>query len=339
MEGLTTPGLRSLFATRGPLGLVCTEFVRIHPRTPLDRVGAAVVRTSGVPLSVQLMGADPDALAEATRAVTAAGADVVDLNVGCPTRRAVRGGVGSALLRDPRRLGRVVGAMRDATSGPLSAKIRAGFDTAANVLELGRLLVGSGVDFLTVHPRRQVDRFGGAADWRIIELVARELPVPVVGNGDLWYAADAVRMRRETGCAAVMIGRPALRNPWIFRQIAELDRGVAPYRPRGADLVRHLADLCALFERAAETTAPRPLGALKEHLGYLGRALPDGGAFRQRALRLESSEAVLDLAERELGHLGFEALDLETERRSSLEPLASTTNPALASAPDRWLRR
>jgi len=318
MEGVTTPGLRAYLAGLGPVGLVCTEFVRIHPRTPLGRVGDAVVRAPGVALSVQLMGAEPDALAEATRRLADAGADVVDLNVGCPSRRAVKGGVGAALLRDPARLGRVAGAMRAATSGLLSAKIRAGFDDAGPALLLGRALADAGADFITVHPRRRVDGFAGTADWRLIAELAAALPVPVVGNGDLWYARDAARMPRETGCAAVMIGRPALRNPWIFRQIAELAAGTPPFRPSGADLVGHLQALAALFARAAGP-APRPLGALKEHLGYLARALPDGGAFRRRALRLEDPAALLALAEHELGGLGPDALDLDATGRLAFE--------------------
>ncbi|HOU91557.1 MAG TPA: tRNA-dihydrouridine synthase family protein [Polyangiaceae bacterium] len=337
MEGVTTPGVRALFASLGPVGLVCTEFLRIHPRTPLARVGAAVVRAPGVALSVQLMGAEPDALAEATRRLAEAGADVVDLNVGCPSRRAVKGGAGAALLRDPAQLGRVAGAMRRATSGLLSAKIRAGFDDAGQALLVGRALADAGVDFITVHPRRRVDGFAGAADWRIIAELAAALPLPVVGNGDLWYASDAARVRRETGCAAVMLGRPALRNPWIFRQIAELAAGVPPFRPSGADLVGHLRALHALFERTVGP-APRPLGALKEQLGYLARALPDNGAFRRRALRLEDPAAILALAERVLGRLPPDALDLDATGHLALEQRArlsatcapTTAGPAVA---------
>ncbi len=333
MEGVTTPGLRAYLAGLGPLGLVCTEFVRIHPQTPLLRVASAVIRAPGAALSVQLMGADPDALAEATRRLADAGADVVDLNVGCPSRRAVKGGVGAALLRDPARLGRVAGAMRRATKGLLSAKIRAGFDDAGQALLLGRVLAEAGVDFVTVHPRRRVDGFAGDVDWRIIAELAAALPVPVVGNGDLWTARDAARMRHETGCAAVMLGRPALRNPWIFRQIAELAAGSPPFRPSGADLVGHLRALAERFARAPEP-APHPLGALKEHLGYLTRALPDGGAFRRRALRLEDPAALLALAEQELGALGPDALDLDAAGHLALERSGGIAAPGAALADD-----
>jgi len=331
MEGVTTPEVRALLAGLGPVGLVCTEFLRIHPRTPLHRVGATVVRAPGAALSVQLMGADPDALAEATRRLVEAGADVIDLNAGCPSRRAVKSGVGAALLRDPAQLGRVAAAMRRATSGLLSAKMRAGFEDAGEALLLGRALADAGVDFVTVHPRRRVDGFVCAADWGIIAELAAALPVPVVGNGDLWYASDAARMRQQTGCAAVMVGRPALRNPWIFRQIAELSAGSPPFRPSGADLVGHLRALHALFGRTAGPAA-RPLGALKEHLGYLARALPDGGAFRRRALRLEDPAAILALAERELGQLPPEALDLAAPGHFALERSGGIAAPGAVLA-------
>lgn len=319
MEGLTTPALRALLATRGGIGLLSTEFVRVHARTVIERLGEAVVPVPRVPLSVQLMGAEPEALAAAARRLVDAGADVIDLNVGCPTRRAARGGVGAELLRDPQHLGRVVSALRSVIPGLLSVKLRAGIDDSAGSLSLGRLLVDAGIDFLSVHPRLRVDGYGGVADWRVIAELAQALPVPVVGNGDVWYAADAARMRHETGCSAVMLGRPALRNPWIFRQIADLAAGQSPFRPDGAALVAHLLELHHSLALTAANRRPRPLGALKEHLGWLTRALPDGGAFRRRALRLESEASLLALVEGELGPLGPDALDLDAVGRYRLE--------------------
>ncbi len=112
-----------------------------------------------------------------------------------------------------------------------SAKLRAGFEQSGDALDNARWSRRSGADFIAVHPRRRVDYFEGIADWRIIGLLRKELSIPVIGNGDVWYAADALRMLEETGCDGVMIGRPALRNPWIFRQIAELMAGRTPFAP------------------------------------------------------------------------------------------------------------
>ena len=218
MEGVGHPDFRHLMAERGGIGMVCTEFVRIS-RAPLSvrAVRREVVRSPGVPLCVQVMGNEADKMADAAAVVMDAGADAVDLNLGCPAPRVVRHGVGSAMLRDPALLRDVVGAMRSAVRGPLSAKIRAGFDDASDVHRNAGILVDCGVDWITVHPRRRSDHYRGVADWRIIASLVRSFDVPVVGNGDAWSARDALRMMEETGCVAVMIGRPALRNPWIFQ--------------------------------------------------------------------------------------------------------------------------
>ena len=331
LEGLTTPDLRDLIASYGPVGLVCTEFVRVFQRPGQKRLRDVVRRSASAALSVQLMGNDPEWMAEATRRLASAGADVVDINLGCPTRRAIRGNVGAGLLRDPDLLRRVLDAMRRSTSGILSAKIRAGFDDAQTTFALARTVEAAGVDFVTVHPRRGVDLYSGVADWRLVAALKQTLSIPVVGNGDLWYAADALRLQRESGCDAVMIGRPAIRNPWIFRQLSELRRGVEPFRPAGVDLVAHVERLA---ESLARALAPeRHPGALKEHLCYLSRALPRGGELRQRVLPLETIEAILAAWRREIVRLSASELDLTAAPQQALERVPRLDLPSAPSAP------
>lgn len=273
MEGVTSEALRGLLATYGPLGLVCTEFVRVAgekvSRRHLER---QVRKPDGVALSVQIMGNDASLMAEAASVVAAAGADVVDANLGCPSKTAARKGVGAALLKDPVELRALLTAMRAAVPRLFSAKLRAGFDSSATALDNARIVERAGADFLTVHPRRRVDFYRGIADWRIIALLSRELSIPVVGNGDVWYAADALRMLEETGCAAVMLGRPAIRNPWIFRQIDELCSGREPFSPSGADVLAHLARLHERLRACFPGAPERAEGPLKEHLGFVCRA-------------------------------------------------------------------
>jgi nifR3 family TIM-barrel protein len=309
MEGVTHPVLRGLMAERGGIGVVCTEFVRITS-LPLGKKTLAkhVVRPGRGKLSVQVMGRDIEQMADATDLVTQAGADIVDINLGCPAPKAVRKGVGSAMLSDLPLLGRVLSAMRKRTHLPLSAKIRAGLDDATGVLEIAEVVQDSGADFITVHPRRRVDQYRGVADWRIISRLARELQIPVVGNGDVWYAADALRMERETGCSAVMIGRPALRNPFIFRQIMALQAGERPEEVSGGMLYDHLLELRAgLLSFLPERKA---LGMLKEQLRYVGRAVPDGGAFQKAACRAQGLEELFALLGERLVHLSPKELDL-----------------------------
>jgi tRNA-dihydrouridine synthase B len=320
MEGITSAAVRGVLASYGPLGMVCTEFVRVAG----DRISEAhfrrqVRKLPGVALSVQIMGNEPRLMAEAAAVVASAGADVVDVNLGCPTACAARKNVGAALLRQPEELRRLLIAVRGAVPGLFSAKLRAGFDTWEDALEHGKLVEECGADFLTVHPRRGIDKYRGIADWRIIALLRRELRLPVVGNGDVWYAQDALRMVEETGCDAVMLGRPALRNPWIFRQIAELLAGQATFSPSGADLARHLRRLWAVMDAGRLEGRPLPVGPLKEQFLFLIRAVPDGMAIRRRILALQTCEAFLDAVEEALGRLSPEELDLDARGRYGLE--------------------
>jgi tRNA-dihydrouridine synthase B len=311
MEGVTNAAVRQVLASYGPVGLVCTEFVRISGgRISRSYLKRQVEKLPSVPLSVQVMGNDPELMAEAGAVVAHAGADVVDLNLGCPTNSAVRKGVGAALLKQPELLSCLLQTMRRSVPGLLSAKLRAGFDTTNDALRNARLVQDSGLDYLTIHPRRRVDHYRGTADWRIVTLIRRELSIPVVGNGDIWYAQSALQMFEETRCDAVMLGRPALRNPWIFRQLAELLAGREPFRPSGADLAQHLRRLAHAFATHAEEPSHSALGPLKEQLGYLCRGVPDGATVQRRLQRLPTLELLLEAADETLSVLPAETLDL-----------------------------
>jgi nifR3 family TIM-barrel protein len=327
LEGVGHPAWRALATEPGGVGLVCTEFVSIGgaPFGPAS-LARQVVHVPGIPLSVQLLGQDPERLAAAAAQVAAAGADVVDLNLGCPARGVVGRGAGAALLRDPERLEALVRRVRDAVPGCLSAKMRAGFDASDQAEEIAERLQDAGIDFLTVHPRCRADHYTGVADWRLIRSLAARLRIPVVGNGDLWYAGDAVRLQAASGCAAVMLGRGAIRNPWIFAQIAALRAGTAPPTPRGADLVAYLQRVVARY-REALPGERLVTGKLKELVRYLGRAVRDGGGFRLAALRSGSADDILECADRLLAHLDPADLDLHAEGPGRLERSAELSPP------------
>jgi tRNA-dihydrouridine synthase len=172
------------------------------------------------------------------------------------------------------------------------------------------LVEDSGLDFIAIHPRRRVDHYRGTADWRIIERIRRELSIPVVGNGDVWYAQSALRMFEETNCDAVMLGRPALRNPWIFRQIGELLAGRDPFRPSGADIAQHLQRLADGLVARWKHVDTTPVGPLKEQLNYLFRAVPDRLLDKRALLRQPSLRLLLEAATEAFERLPPEALDL-----------------------------
>jgi tRNA-dihydrouridine synthase B len=320
MEGVTHPTMRAIMAEKPGLGIVCTEFVRIS-RAPLvvRSLEKEVVKAPGVPLSVQVMGNEAEKMAEAASVVAKAGADVVDVNLGCPAPRVVRKGVGAAMLKDPALLFEVLSQMRRAVPGLLSAKMRAGFDDASGVLTNAKTLEAAGIDYLVVHPRRRCDFYEGVADWRTIRAIKETVSIPVVGNGDCWYAADALRMMAETGCDAVMIGRPALRNPWIFEQIADLRSGRVPRHPSGADLFEFLLELVERLKASYPGSLGGPIGKVKELLGYISRTIPDDRKFQREVLRLPSLEAMLEHSERVLRPLPKSAIDLGAHGELGLE--------------------
>mgnify|MGYP000073364651 CR=1 FL=1 len=309
MEGVGHPTFRHVVVDKGGVGMTCTEFVRItRLGVHEERVEQAVVKSADTPLSVQVMGREKEHMATAAAVVERAGADVVDINLGCPSPKAVRGGVGSAMLKDLPLLADVLGAMREAVGGLLSAKIRAGFDDKQHVEDIARCVQDAGADFIAVHPRRRIDRYQGVADWRIIRHLVDMLDIPVVGNGDVWCAKDALRMQQETGCAAVMMGRGALRNPWLFRQVSELrpllDDDLegdvdddAVFRPSGDDLADHFERILQLFTPEFGHKQRTLLGKIKELWGWSARALPDDGAIRQAGLRTQSVDDFVEVVQ------------------------------------------
>lgn len=288
MEGVTNFVIRNALNDLGGIGMLCTEFVRVssHAVTPRT-VREAVQKTPGVPLSVQVMGNDASLMADSAERMEAAGADIIDINLGCPTKNAVKGNVGSAMLKDPDLLYDVLSSMRTKVKGWLSAKIRAGFDENNHVSHIAQTVEATGADFIAVHPRRRKDFYEGVADWRIIGHLKSILKIPVIGNGDIWYPQDALNMKEQTACDAVMIGRGALRNPWIFKQISELEQG-REYRPSITEMISFFQSLQNSFTAAFEGREMATLSRMKELVKYFSRVFPDGVEFRTNILRTQN---------------------------------------------------
>jgi tRNA-dihydrouridine synthase C len=272
MEGVTEPCFRDLVLARndpGALGGAFTEFVRVSV-SPIPR--AVIVRHLGPtafpqPVGVQLMGADLAHLARTAQNAVAAGAPLVDLNFGCPAKGAIRGCAGSALLRDPLALEKVVRAVVDAVAVPVTAKIRAGWSDASGVEDLARAAEAGGASLLTVHCRTRAEAYCAEVDWTRIARAVRAVAIPVCGNGGAASHSDLVRLRRETGAAFAMAGRGALADPWIFA-----GRDVTR-----AEAVRFLLDYADAM-RGRGGLGPRGVAArLKQLLRYwtAGGLIPD----------------------------------------------------------------
>jgi nifR3 family TIM-barrel protein len=232
------------------------------------------------PLAMQLLGADPDVLAEAARRLEAAGADAIDLNMGCPVAKIVAKGQGAALMRDPWRAAVVFRAMRKASTVPLTIKIRGGWDDRTlNAVEIARLAEDEGVNAITVHPRTRSQQFSGRAPWDVIAEVVAAVGIPVTGNGDVRSHEEALAMQHATGCAAVMIGRGALGSPWVFRASPTTDVDRARIIRRHCALIQeHLSEHAALLQ-------------LKKHLAWYSSGRPYSAHLRPTLFAASSSEA------------------------------------------------
>jgi nifR3 family TIM-barrel protein len=236
------------------------------------------------PLVMQLLGHDPDVLAEAARRLEAGGADGVDLNMGCPVAKIVAKGQGAALMRDPLAAAMIFRTLRKAVSVPLSVKIRGGWDDRAlNAVEIARIAEGEGLDAITVHPRTRSQQFTGRAPWDVIADVVDAVCVPVTGNGDVRSVDDARAMVAATGCAAVMIGRGALGRPWVFR-------GREVTREERAGIIRRH---CGLIE--AHLPERPALVQLKKHLAWYAEGRPNAARTRPALFAARTAREAADI--------------------------------------------
>lgn len=299
MEGVTDPTYRDVvLPLHRPtdLGGASTEFVRVVDRPKLSREFRRHLgeRRWPIPVGVQLMGRHLEALAESARRAAALGVPFVDLNFGCPAKGALAGCAGSALLKDPRAVEQVVEACVRAVDGavPVTAKIRAGFDHADDVEDLARAVEAGGAALLTIHCRTKQEFYRPEVDWTRIARAVGAVSLPVCGNGSALVHADLERMRRETGCRYVMVGRGALADPWIFS-------GERVSRRRAARFLLDYVDAIVATGRLAERAAAARSKQLLRYwtAGGLVRDEDD----RRTWLRTTDPVAFIDRLRREAG--------------------------------------
>lgn len=245
------------------------------------------------PAGLQLFGGEPEYMAEAARQLEDRGFDFIDLNFGCPAPKITGNGEGSAMMREPPRIAAVVRAVSDAVRLPVTAKIRSGWDDdSINAVEVARICEDNGARAIAVHARTRMQQYAGKADWRVIAAVRRAVSVPVFGNGDVRGGPDALRMLEETGCDAVIVGRAAQGNPWIFREIAAALRGEAAVPPTPAErvamAVRHYGLEIELFGEK------RAVLEMRKHIAWYVHGMKGAARFREEVNALDDPEAVLE---------------------------------------------
>ncbi|MBM3728691.1 MAG: tRNA dihydrouridine synthase DusB [Acidobacteria bacterium] len=299
MAGVTDTVFRQFIRDQGGCGLMMTEFTSSHGVVASTRGGKASRTVKKYlcfeererPISAQLFGSDPVVLGEAARICEDLGFDIVDINFGCPVKKVVTCNGGSGLLRDLPLVERILRTVRAAIRIPLTCKFRAGWnDRELVMVRMGQLAEECGLAAVALHPRTREQGYAGTADWTRIAALKASVRMPVIGNGDILTPEDAVRMVRETGCDAVMIGRAASSNPWIFRQIAQYLEHGAYDQPTEA---MRYQTMRRYFEMLVERETPDAIGKMKQFTTYFTHGVRNGAKLRSSIYHATDAAEVL----------------------------------------------
>ena len=246
------------------------------------------------PLGAQIFGADPEIMSQAARIVAESGVDLIDINMGCPVKKVIKAGAGAILMKDPDRVARIVESVKKAVRIPVTVKIRSGWTRSSiNAVEIARIAEDCGADAVTVHARTADQGYSGLADWKIIAEVKKAIKIPVIGNGDIRRPHDAVVMLQETSCDAVMVGRGALGNPWIFKGITQaLNDQTVNYLPLLDERWKMIKNHWKMeTEFLGAKSADKNF---RKHILWYTKGLEGASRFRQFAGKLKDGEAILN---------------------------------------------
>jgi tRNA-dihydrouridine synthase B len=292
MAGITDTVFRRFIKRLGGCGLIMTEFVSSEAmiRQNLKSRRYLFYTEEERPITAQIFGADPERLADAARMIEDLGFDLIDLNLGCPAKKVVKCG-GSGLLRDLPLLKTIFQKIRAAVSLPFTIKIRSGWsDDEIVAREVASLAEDSGVEGIAIHPRTRLQGYSGRARWEIIQEVKARVKIPVIGNGDVMTPQDALALQTQTGCDAVMIGRAAPSNPWIFRQIESFARTGSYEEPSDLDRYQLIRDYYAML---IEEETPGALGKMKQFASWFTHGVRNGTELRRNVQSVQSPQEVL----------------------------------------------
>ncbi len=285
-----------LLAKDAGCALVCSEMVSSHGLVYGSDRTFEYLKSNPLekPLSVQIFGSDPSIMSRAAQIVEASGADIVDINLGCSVKKVLKTGSGAALMKEPKKIESIIKAIRETIRIPLTVKMRSGWDYSGDqALKIAKIARDCGVDAITLHPRTATQGFGGKANWPLIKRVKQSLSIPVIGNGDIFCAEDALNMKQLTGCDAVMIGRTAIGNPWIFSQVISRFKGERITTP---DLSERFDCIYKYLEDSIDTFGEiRACRMMRSRLGWFVKGLTYSSRFRESIKKISSKDEALKL--------------------------------------------
>jgi nifR3 family TIM-barrel protein len=299
MAGVTDTVFRRLIRNQGGCGLMMTEFTSSHgivasikAHKPTRTFRYLAFDPEEHPISAQLFGSDPQVMADAARICEDLGFDIVDINFGCPVNKVVKCNGGSGLLRDLPLVEDILRTVRSAIKIPLTLKCRAGWNDRELVApNMARLAEDCGLQAIALHPRTREQGYSGRADWTRIAEMKATVKIPVIGNGDILTPEDAVTMVAETGCDAVMIGRAASSNPWIFKQIEQfLATGAYDHPPER----KRYEIMRTYYSMLKERDQPDAVGKMKQFATYFTHGVRNGSKLRVEIYRTQDADSILD---------------------------------------------
>ena len=294
MAGVTDYTFRRLIKRRGGVGLVVSEFISVEGLTRGNPKSKRQMHFDEEerPFAVQIFGGRPERMAMGAEMAEEDGADILDVNCGCPAPKVVRNGGGSGLLREPKQLELILREIKRSISIPLTLKVRTGYsESTINVVDIAKMAEQCGVEHIQVHGRTREQGYKGLANWDRIREVKEAVSIPVSGNGDVTSIEYGMQRWRETGVDGILIGRGAMQNPWIFRQFNDAIEGREPYQPGVEEKKSVLLEFFGMCrEEMPEIVA---LGKMKQLAGQFTKGLPGGAQFRQTLYHSHSADEIL----------------------------------------------